>query len=263
MHRSYSAVASHSFDSSDLLHPVSLVKNMALVPRTACDESSLVLSEERARTKQQPPAGHILPPVVPPSQGREREGEIWVEVRGLRKTELESNSPRGQTDLTNQEGGQSAKLPHISSVSSPTHVLSSKAKGGSARETTVERDGELEEEGRKRVSVVSLGKTAVAEERRGNRSQRRRHRSGSREGRLSQGWSPPRPLEPIQGHSVSPNGVRGQERRGERESTEGQGVGKETIDTPAEPRTEEQPTPTARDGIFIDVNRHLESEQNG
>lgn len=260
MYRSYSAVASHSFDSSDLLNPVSLGKNMALVPRTVRDESSLVLSEERARTKQQPPAGHILPPVIRSSQGRENEGEIRVEVRGLRKAEHESNSPRGQTDLTNQEGAQPARLPHISSISSPAQVLSSKAKGGGGREATVERDGEMEEEeeGRKRVSVVSLGKTAVMEERKGSRSQRRRHRSGSREGRLSQGWSPPRPLEPIQGHSVGPNGVRTQERRGEREATERQGVGK----TNGGPQTE-QATPITRDGIIIDVNRHLESEQNG
>ena len=230
--RSYSAVAC-SFDSSEFARSMSPSKPLALVPQRASDESSVVLSEERMRTSQPIHSTRILPPVVSPQQRTHQEGKIWVEVKAFRKTEHNSDSLGGE-GITDQNEILSSKLPHIplnssahTTHTSPSELSESRAPDGTTRGDEAEKEKKEDEEERKgkKVNMVVVG---TVMEKKGGKGPRRRRHSGNRTGKLSYGWSQPRPLDTLTGHSVvSPNGPKrgGEEGRGGREKGRDELVG--------------------------------------
>lgn len=177
------------------------VKNTALVPQNVASPVETLTSTHRERTKQPDvlsPEQTLLPPVVRPPQGTE--GEMRIEVRSFRKSEQSS------THNKEPEIGVVAKLPHISSHSPPSQASRSEQTSEASEEATL--DGKRDSG--KRVSVVSLGETTTLD--RPRLRARKRHKSGSKEGKLSLGWSPTKPLEPVTGHSVHQNVAKEQER---------------------------------------------------
>ncbi len=234
--RSYSAVLARSLDSTQLIHLLSVSKQTALVPEKNADAaepregSSLGSSEETGGGRIQ-----FLPPVV--TQG---ELGLKVEVKGLTKMITTDSSAQEVTPaqahlLTGSDGQglpRAPKLPPLvmpqtspfsssSSQKSPSRRRDSNSKTGKSSDrehgmVSLENDekegggGRSDEEtSPRKVSIVSLGEAAAADN--GSKlktSRRKRNSSGRSSGRLSLGWITPQPItEPLKGSSLPPPGT--------------------------------------------------------
>ena len=227
--RSFSALAARSIDTEKLLQLFSVSRSTGLVPQ------SLPESERAEAADHCPTRGQTLPPVVPHLQLGEP--GIKVEVKGLKKASLhspESTSPRLSPKKSSDapSSPRDVKLPLITNSPGRKKLPSNsdkdtqdpkespidfkkRANSSSHNETSVksatisdhtsvsDSNTSTSDGGIMRVSIVSLGEAEVAEERsRGRNQRRKRQPSGKQSGRLSLGWSPPQPIEPLKGNPL-------------------------------------------------------------
>ena len=232
--RSYSAIAARAIDTEKLLQLFSVTRSTGLVPQR------LPESESVEAAHHPPTHGRILPPVVPHSQLGEL--RIKVEVRGLKKTPShspQSKSPRASPKKSSDAAPRDLKLPLITNSpslqKSPSDLDTHEPQGtppfrssDSKQKTTLTNSGSTSysespvkspaaanctsigntststsDGGIMRVSIVSLGEAEVVEEKsRGRNKSRKRQSSGKQSGRLSLGWSPPQPIEPLKGNPL-------------------------------------------------------------
>ena len=241
--RSYSAIAARTVDTEKLLQLFSVTRSTGLVPQRLPESDH----ESANAADHSPTHGQTLPPVVPHLQLGEP--GIKVEVKGLKKAQShspQSRSPRDSPKKSSDAPGD-LKLPLIanspslqkSSSDSNTHKPEgSPFRSSDTKQKATQMDSSLEsafhsespinspvaanctstgssststsDGGIMRVSIVSLGEAGVAEEKsRGRNQRRKRQSSGKQSGRLSLGWSPPQPIEPLKGNPllISPNEV--------------------------------------------------------
>ena len=227
--RSYSAVSARSVDTHQLLKLLSVSRHTGLVPQKAislenCVEAALSTpskeehsSSERGRS--------LLPPVI-----QDNGVGMKIEVKGLRRMSEDSPSPNSPRQLTvPQESPEtSTKLPPITAPPSATKQESSSSKPDTQNQecsansatlssndtqpsvttpntgTTKKVHAANTSKGPRKVTIVSIGEAEVVDERqKGSKSHKpKRHSSSSQTGRLSLGWSPTRPIEPLKGNSL-------------------------------------------------------------
>ena len=256
--RTFSAVSAYSLDSDRVLHTsAALPKNFALVPKNNHQKQT---SAERERTKQlvSPPEQKGFPPASLSSEAAE--GEMKIDVKGLRKSEQGGvhASPTHSREQESRENSPSSKSPHFSSHSPPSRFSETEPISEASDKAVQFDDSGGKRDGGKQISVVSLGEVATAaEDQQRLKNQKRKHRSGSREGKLSLGWSATKPLEPVAGHSVYQNGVKPRQEKGEGSEL------KECKDTSNSKASSIHAGEAAvsKDYIHINVNKCLESEQ--
>lgn len=225
--RSYSAVSARSVDTHQLLKLLSVSRHTGLVPQKAislenCVEAALSTpskeehsSSERGRS--------LLPPVI-----QDNGVGMKIEVKGLRRMSEDSPSPNSPRQLAEpQESPEaSTKLPPITAPPSATKQESSKpdtqnqecsansatpSSNDTQPSVTTPNTGTTKKvhaantsKGPRKVTIVSIGEAEVVDERqKGSKSHKpKRHSSSSQTGRLSLGWSPTRPIEPLKGNSL-------------------------------------------------------------
>lgn len=225
--RSYSAVSARSVDTHQLLKLLSVSRHTGLVPQKAislenCVEAALSTpskeehsSSERGRS--------LLPPVI-----QDNGVGMKIEVKGLRRMSEDSPSPNSPRQLAEpQESPEaSTKLPPITAPPSATKQESSKpdtqnqecsansatpSSNNTQPSVTTPNTGTTKKvhaantsKGPRKVTIVSIGEAEVVDERqKGSKSHKpKRHSSSSQTGRLSLGWSPTRPIEPLKGNSL-------------------------------------------------------------
>lgn len=211
--RSYSAILSRTVDTEHLYHLLSVSKQTALVP----NQSEPIPGSDRPDDTEKlatvsAEAVKMLPPVV-------RHGELGmkIELKGLRANEAPHgsspsrslSSPRGRPvdSPTTKQAKAKTKLPPITNSPSISPPKSSSGKTSheseastSPRRTSIHTDRDTQARGssvERKLSIVSIGEVPAAEDsqRRNSSSKRKRHSSG----KLSLGWSSPRPIETVLG----------------------------------------------------------------
>ena len=254
--RTFSAVSAYSVDFDRVLHTsAALPKNFALVPN---HQEQTLASTEREKQQVSPSEQKGFPPALQSSEAAE--GEMKIDVKGLRKSEQGGvhASPTHSRELESRENSPSSKSPHFSSHSPPSRFSETEPISEASDKAVQFDDSGGKRDGGKQISVVSLGEVATAaEDRQGLKNQKRKHRSGSREGKLSLGWSATKPLEPVAGRSVYQNGVKARQEKGEGSELREH---KDTSNS-KESSLHAGEAAVSKDYIHINVNKYLESEQ--
>ena len=230
--RSYSAVSARSVNTHHLLKTMLVSRHTGLVPQKFKSLETSSTSEAASNPSVHPPSNRgkaVLPPVV-------QHGELGmkIEVKGLRGTLDASNdgpspnTPKRVTEsyeppkfstklppITNSPSIMEQKSPNPSSntyspISSTTSAPSNDTQPAvslASNETSQEKQTINHIATRNespKVTIVSIGEAeAVDEVQRGNKPhKRKRHPSGNQTGRLSLGWSSPKPIELLKGNSL-------------------------------------------------------------
>ena len=240
--QSFSAVALNSRQHSRL---IVLPKNTALIP-TASPALAVCAKEEKADIPPKEPQVHLLPPVLQSSRPHEAESEMRVEIRSCRQSKRSipcNKMPESDSTLM--------RLPDI--APSPQQDRGSDTNPN-------ELSSESGKEMLKQFSVVSIGETtAPVQERHQRHSAQRKHRlSEGKQGKLSLGWSPTRPVGSVTGSAIYHHGQQGKgkiERQSvteakSREIKMGLNSAKTGLDSAGE-------AAISRDCIHIDVHEYL------
>lgn len=185
-----------------------------------------------------------LPPMSDPhrdGEGGEKEEGVEGELKTrlsitvTRTTDQDSKqltTPTSTLVQTNVDTSSSPVLPRASSAPSPPHV-----------------------------GVICLGEGDVTTTTRTGGHRSRQQLSGK--ARLSHGWSPPQPIQPLQGspiHTTPPRGVGGGASIRGREKPEGKG--KEVVVVTRGDMTAPAPSPTPSMMISVNVNEFLSRTDN-
>ena len=224
--RSYSAVSARSVDTHQLLKLLSVSRHTGLVPQKAISLENCVEAALSTPSKEEHSSSdrgrYLLPPVI-----QDNGVGMKIEVKGLRRMSEDSPSPNSPRQLFEpQESPEaSTKLPPITAPPSATkqespssskpdtqnHECSANSATPSSNntqpsvtETTTKVHAANTSKGARKVTIVSIGEAEVVDERqKGSKSHKpKRHSSSSQTGRLSLGWSPTRPIEPLKGNSL-------------------------------------------------------------
>ena len=225
--RSYSAVSARSVDTHQLLKLLSISRHTGLVPQKAISLENCVEAALSTPSKEEHSSSDrgrsLLPPVI-----QDNGVGMKIEVKGLRRMSEDSPSPNSPRQLAEpQESPEaSTKLPPITAPPSATKQESSKpdtqnqecsansatpSSNDTQPSVTTPNTGTTKKvhaantsKGPRKVTIVSIGEAEVVDERqKGSKSHKpKRHSSSSQTGRLSLGWSPTRPIEPLKGNSL-------------------------------------------------------------
>jgi len=225
--RSYSAVSARSVDTHQLLKLLSVSRHTGLVPQKAISLENCVEAALSTPSKEEHSSSDrgrsLLPPVI-----QDNGVGMKIEVKGLRRMSEDSPSPNSPRRLSEpQESPEaSTKLPPITAPPSATKQESSKpdtqnqecsansatlSSNDTQPSVTTPNTGTTKKvhaantsKGPRKVTIVSIGEAEVVDERqKGSKSHKpKRHSSSSQTGRLSLGWSPTRPIEPLKGNSL-------------------------------------------------------------
>ena len=227
--RSYSAVSARSVDTHQLLKLLSVSSHTGLVPQKAISLENCVEAALSTPSKEEHSSSDrgrsLLPPVI-----QDNGVGMKIEVKGLRRMSEDSPSPNSPRQLSEpQESPEaSTKLPPITAPPSATKQESSSSKPDTQNQecsansatlssndtqssvttpntgTTKKVHAANTSKGPRKVTIVSIGEAEVVDERqKGSKSHKpKRHSSSSQTGRLSLGWSPTKPIEPLKGNSL-------------------------------------------------------------
>ena len=277
--RSYSAVSARSVNTQHLLKSLLVSRHTGLVPQKIQTLENSSVAEAALNAQEHPPSSRgktILPPVV-------HHGELGmkIEVKGLRGTSDVSKddpSPRRISE-SYKSPKTSSKLPPITNspsiveqkilINSDTHSPKGSTTSQpsndaqppvspSSNETSQKHDIATRNESPPKVAIVSIGETEVVDEvQRGSKSHRRkRHPSGNQTGRLSLGWSSPKPIEPLKGNSLPtpPSDARTFTHPYQSSRSKFKAEGTAGLGSEASPETERVMSPNM---ISVDVNEFL------
>ena len=189
--RSYSAAAARSVNSNQLEQLLSISTHLGLVPKK--DEITPAKPPEISTTNSsETESTRKFPSVVV----RHAELGIKVEVKGLKKASEPQDCPAlGLPKLPPITDSSPQKSPSNSSMEEHPPSIQPVSEASPSQDIT--------EGSPRRISIVSLGEAEVDDKSRNKGYKRKRHlSSGSQSARLSLGWSPPQPIEPLKGSSL-------------------------------------------------------------
>ena len=226
--RSYSAVSARSVDTHQLLKFLSVSRQTGLVPQKSISLENCVEAALSYPSKQEPSPRDRVKTLLPPVIQDDGVG-MKIEVKGLRRMSEDGPSlstPRqppepqeapeastklppitaspsatkkeslsnSKSDTQNQPCSANATTPSSNSTQPSVNTSNTETKVHTANTSTSPR----------KVTIVSIGEAEVVEERqKSSKSHKhKRHPGSSQTGRLSLGWSPTRPIEPLKGNSL-------------------------------------------------------------
>ena len=226
--RSYSAVSARSVDTHQLLKFLSVSRQTGLVPQKSISLENCVEAALSYPSKQEPSPRDRVRTLLPPVIQDDGVG-MKIEVKGLRRMSEDGPSlstPRqppepqeapeastklpsitaspsatkkeslsnSKSDTQNQPCSANATTPSSNSTQPSVNTSNTKTKVHTANTSASPR----------KVTIVSIGEAEVVEERqKSSKSHKhKRHPGSSQTGRLSLGWSPTRPIEPLKGNSL-------------------------------------------------------------
>ena len=226
--RSYSAVSARSVDTHQLLKFLSVSRQTGLVPQKSISLENCVEAALSYPSKQEPSPRDRVRTLLPPVIQDDGVG-MKIEVKGLRRMSEDGPSlstPRqppepqeapeastklppitaspsatkkeslsnSKSDTQNQPCSANATTPSSNSTQPSVNTSNTKTKVHTANTSTSPR----------KVTIVSIGEAEVVQERQKSSKsyKHKRHPGSSQTGRLSLGWSPTRPIEPLKGNSL-------------------------------------------------------------
>lgn len=226
--RSYSAVSARAVDTHQLLKFLSVSRQTGLVPQKSISLENCVKAALSNPSKQEPSPSDRVRTLLPPVIQDDGIG-MKIEVKGLRRMSEDGPSlstPR-QPSEPQEAPEASTKLPPITASPSATKkeslsnsksntqnqncsANSSTPSSNSTQPSVTTSNTETKvhtantNTSPRKVTIVSIGEAEVVEERqKSSKSHKhKRHPGSSQTGRLSLGWSPTRPIEPLKGNSL-------------------------------------------------------------